>query len=195
MSGQLFTQYYLTEGIKPTIRSEVFRRQRMQAFRDRIRVCHFDALEDHQQPQRDCHRARTDPSRAGIARDGPTTCRSRAWPATRTYPTTCSSPSADAKARAAASRRPGSSATAEALVVEESKRFGLRLDARDEHDTVRARTPHGQILRYLSYGGIRLPMAAPRWGILTNGGVWRLYDRRARPRATGYFEVDLADSF
>ena len=29
-------------------------------------------------------------------------------------------------------------------------------------------------------------------GILTNGGVWRLYDYRARPRTTGYFEVDLA---
>ena len=72
----------------------------------------------------------------------------------------------------------------DALVVEESKRFGLPLDARDEHDLVRARTPHGQILRYLrtaedaSDGGAR-------WGILTNGGVWRLYDQRARPRATG----------
>ena len=31
-----------------------------------------------------------------------------------------------------------------------------------------------------------------RWGILTNGGVWRLYDHRARPRASGYFEADLA---
>ena len=30
-----------------------------------------------------------------------------------------------------------------------------------------------------------------RWGILTNGRVWRLYDNRARPRATAYFEVDL----
>ena len=30
-----------------------------------------------------------------------------------------------------------------------------------------------------------------RWGILTNGSVWRLYDYRARPRATAYFEADL----
>ena len=28
-------------------------------------------------------------------------------------------------------------------------------------------------------------------GILTSGGVWRLYDYRARPRSTGYFEADL----
>ena len=32
-----------------------------------------------------------------------------------------------------------------------------------------------------------------RWGILTNGSVWRLYDYRARPRASGYFEADLAE--
>ena len=30
-----------------------------------------------------------------------------------------------------------------------------------------------------------------RWGILTNGSIWRLYDRRARPRASGYHEIDL----
>ena len=29
--------------------------------------------------------------------------------------------------------------------------------------------------------------------MLTNGRVWRLYDYRARPRASGYFEADLAD--
>ncbi len=81
---------------------------------------------------------------------------------------------------------------ADALAVEESKRFDLPLDARDEDDLVRARTPHGQILRYLSTAESAADGGA-RWGILTNGGVWRLYDQRARPRATGYFEVDLAD--
>ena len=83
-------------------------------------------------------------------------------------------------------------ATATRSAVEESKRFGLPLDARDEHDVVRARTPHGQILRYLSTAE-NVSDGGARWGILTNGGVWRLYDRRARPRATGYFEIDLAD--
>ena len=60
----------------------------------------------------------------------------------------------------------------------------------DGDDRVRRSTPHRQILRYLltadnaSNGHIR-------WGILTNGAVWRLYDFRARPRATGFYEVDL----
>ena len=97
----------------------------------------------------------------------------------------------DSKNRAAGSRP--ELRYADALVIEESKRFGLALDARDEHDTVRARTPHGQILRYLRTAE-DAPEGGARWGILTNGGLWRLYDQRARPRATGYFEVDLADA-
>ena len=52
------------------------------------------------------------------------------------------------------------------------------------------------IYRHLRY----TPSALPGWvktdrrfGILTNGSVWRLYDRRARPRAGGFFEADLDD--
>ncbi len=84
-----------------------------------------------------------------------------------------------------------------ASVVEESKRFGLPLDARDSSDRVqvddsarRAGTPHGQILRYLSTADIESD-GRIRWGILTNGSVWRLYDHRSRPRASGYYEADL----
>ena len=78
------------------------------------------------------------------------------------------------------------------LIVEESKRFGLTLDARDKSDRVQASTPHGQILRYLSTADV-VSDSRIRWGILTNGSVWRLYDYRARPRATGYFEADLGE--
>ena len=53
-----------------------------------------------------------------------------------------------------------------------------------------AGTPHGQIFRYLSTAEIASENRI-RWGILTNGGVWRLYDCRSRPRASGYFEADL----
>ena len=102
-------------------------------------------------------------------------------------------PDARSKARAVTRSTPNQR-YGDALAVEESKRFGLPLDARDEHDVVRARSPHGQILRYLSTAE-NVSDGGARWGILTNGGVWRLYDQRARPRATGYFEVDLAEIF
>ena len=80
----------------------------------------------------------------------------------------------------------------DAVVVQESKRFALPLDARDQNDKVQAGTPHGQVLRYLSTADI-VSDGGIRWGMLTNGGVWRLYDHRARPRASGYFEADLED--
>ena len=80
----------------------------------------------------------------------------------------------------------------DAVAVGEHKRFGLALDARDEDGTGRARTPHGQILRYLSTADI-VSDGRVRWGVLTSGDVWRLYDHRTRPRASGYFEVDLND--
>ena len=78
----------------------------------------------------------------------------------------------------------------DALVVEESKRFGLPLDLRDPDSKNSSRTPHGQILRYLATAESETD-GDFRWGFLTNGGVWRLYDYRKRPRATGYYEADL----
>ena len=81
----------------------------------------------------------------------------------------------------------------DAIVIEESKRFNLSLDARNGDGGLRSRTPQGQILRYLSAAENESEDGI-RWGILTNGAVWRLYDYRARPRATGYFELDLASA-
>ncbi len=97
---------------------------------------------------------------------------------------------AESKAHAVAERN-ASDRFRYATVVEESKRFGLSLDSRDKTDKVQANSPHGQILRYLSTADIESESQI-RWGILTNGGIWRLYDYRARPRASGYYEADLA---
>ena len=100
---------------------------------------------------------------------------------------------ADAASKAQAAARANSQDRyLDALAIEESKRFGLLLDNRDGSDRVQRGTPHGQILRYLSTAE-SVTDGRIRWGILTNGGVWRLYDYRARPRASGYYEADLAD--
>ena len=80
----------------------------------------------------------------------------------------------------------------DALLVQESKRFGLALDSRNTDGKHRSRTPHGQILQYLSTAESRTD-GDLHWGVLTNGGVWRLYDYRARPRSTAYFEADLGE--
>ena len=84
----------------------------------------------------------------------------------------------ESKDRATAERNP-KHRFRHATVVQESKRFGLPLDKRQEDDDVRVRTPHGQILRYLLTADVESE-ANIRWGVLTNGKVWRLYDHRAR---------------
>ena len=100
---------------------------------------------------------------------------------------------ADAASKARATGRGNSDDRfQDALVVQESKRFGLALDQRDRTDGLRGGTPHGQMLRYLTSGDVASE-GRIRFGILTNGSVWRLYDRRARPRAGGFFEIDVAD--
>ena len=78
----------------------------------------------------------------------------------------------------------------DALLIEESKRFGLRLD--DREVTGQTSTPHRQILRYLATAETASE-GRIRWGMLTNGDTWRLYDYKARPRSTGYFEANLGN--
>ena len=103
---------------------------------------------------------------------------------------------AAAKARAAA-RSDSGGRYRDALAVAESKRFGLPLDRRDRAAAgegpagLRSGSPHGQMLRYLAAADVASD-GRIRWGILTDGAVWRLYDRRARPRAAGFFQTDAA---
>ena len=89
-------------------------------------------------------------------------------------------------AKQAAMRGGSSSAIRHAAAVVESKRLERELDAWDGQ----SETPARQIRRYLTTADIETD-GALRWGILTNGRMWRLYDQRARPRESGYFEADL----
>ena len=190
MSGQLFTHYFLTDGIKATAewKASLDKPEAFAAFRDGVRQ-KYEALS----PSADPNEAVTEQDlirhildllgwtdylpQQGAARN-------------EDIPDHLLFADAGAKRRAAAKKKPGGRYR-DALVVQESKRFGLALDAHDKDDKIRSGTPHGQILRYLSTAEIASE-GRIRWGILTNGGVWRLYDYHARPRASGYFEADLA---
>ena len=74
----------------------------------------------------------------------------------------------------------------QALAIQENKRLYLNLDTRGDQSS----SPHGQILRYLAAAD-DASLGKIRWGILTNGKMWRLYDYRTRPRATAYYQADL----
>jgi hypothetical protein len=73
-----------------------------------------------------------------------------------------------------------------ALAVGEAKRWGRDLGApeRDEDAAEKRQHPGAQIRRYLLDSNVR-------WGILTNGKLWRIYERERSRAGFRYYEVDL----
>ena len=191
MPGNLFTNYFLTEGIKATAewRTSISDSTAFAAFRNGVRQ-RYDALSGSQGPNEavtEQELIRPVLELLGWADYLPQQGTTR----NEDIPDYLLFTDAASKERAAGRANP-EERFRDAIVVEESKRFGLPLDARDRDTGRQSRTPHGQILRYLSTADIESESRI-RWGFLTNGGLWRLYDYRARPRATGYFEADIGE--
>ena len=191
MPGNLFTNYFLTEGIKATAewRASISDSTAFAVFRDGIRQ-RYDALSGSEGPNEavtEQELIRPVLELLGWADYLPQQGTTR----NEDIPDYLLFTDAASKERAAGRTIP-EERFRDAIVVEESKRFGLSLDARDRDAGRQSKTPHGQILRYLSTADIESESRI-RWGFLTNGGLWRLYDYRARPRATGYFEADLGE--
>ena len=189
MPGQLFTQYFLTEGIRHTAawHESVTGQEDFDAFRTALSDL-LNKVAAYQNPneavtEQDLIRPQLDllgwndylPQQGSDRNED--------------IPDHLLFADADSKSRAASAKL-ATQRYPDALAVAESKRFGLPLDARDHDDRGRASSPHAQLLRFLATADISSD-GRIRWGILTNGGIWRLYDRRARPRASGYHEIDL----
>ena len=189
MPGQLFTQYFLTDGVRhtPEWRASVAQPQAFTAFAGAVAE-RFKAFSRYDNPNESV--TEQDLIRPVLALLG-WDCNLPQQGAARNEDIPDHLLFADAASKArAASRRDSEARYRDALLIEESKRFGLPLDTRDATDKARSGTPHGQIRRYLSTAD-SITDGRIRWGILTNGAVWRLYDTRARPRASGYYEADL----
>ena len=185
MPGQLFTQYFLTDGIRATPERRA-QAPAFVAFRDAARRLFSDFAASHNpnetQTEQDLIRPLlqllgwTDDLPQQTSRGG------------EDIPDLLLFADPQAKTRAGASQ---ASPYLEALAVAELKRFRRPLDARGQGKGTRASAPHAQILRYLATADT-VTDGQLRWGILTNGSVWRLYDQKTRPRATAYYEADLA---
>ena len=191
MPGQLFTHDFLTHGIRatPEWRHSVAQPSAFAAFRDGIRS-RYEAFTKFHHP----NEAVTEQEliRPVLELLGWTDYLPQQGARRHEdVPDLLLFSDAGAKARAVKKRNP-TTRYPDALVVEESKRFGLPLDVRDRDDNVQVSSPHGQMLRYLSTSEI-ISDGSLRWGILTNGGTWRLYDHRCRPRASGYVEADVGE--
>ena len=191
MPGQLFTHYFLTDGIKTTPEWQVSddHPEAFAAFREGV-ARRYETLSRSADPNEAV--TEQDLIRPVLELLG--------WadylPQQRTagnedIPDHLLFADPGSKERASAERNAGARAGL-GIALEESKRFGLPLDERDREAGFHARSPHSQILRYLATAEIESESRV-RWGILTNGRVWRLYDYRSRPRASGYFEANLPD--
>ena len=189
MPGQLFTHYFLTDGIRttPEWRASVASPQEFASFRKGISGL-LDLFSSYSDPNEAV--TEQDLIRPVLELLGWTEyLAQQAAVGNEDIPDHLLFADESAKMSAAGKGKP-QDRYADALLVEESKRYGLPLDYRDVNDKIQASSPHGQILRYLSTAGVTTDDRI-RWGILTNGALWRLYDNRARPRASGFFQIDV----
>lgn len=76
------------------------------------------------------------------------------------------------------------------LSIVEAKRWGRPLDREIKGKKGEEGTPSSQIMRYLRRVDDRT-LGKLRWGILTNGRVWRLYYQGATSVAEDFLEIDL----
>ena len=77
------------------------------------------------------------------------------------------------------------------LAILEAKRWLRPLDRGDAGEPQDPGAPSSQMLRYLSRADVTSNRAV-KWGLLSNGAVWRLYWQDARSRAEEFFELDVA---
>ena len=189
MSGQLFTQYFLTDGIRAT--------QEWTAGAANFEAFHQElaSLWESFKPRQAQNEATTEQDLIRpllVALGWTDYLPQQGSQGNEDIPDHLLFSDAESKSRAGAKSHSQDSYV-DALLIEESKRFGLPLDRRDPGGRAQTSTPHGQILRYLSTADAESD-GRIRWGILTNGGVWRLYDHRTHPRATAYFETNLIEA-
>lgn len=104
-------------------------------------------------------------------------------------------PDSSAKSRALAESADTNRAR-HGIALVEAKRWQRVLDRNETQpgSTRKPRdfgAPSSQMLRYLSRADVMSDRQI-KWGMLTNGAVWRLYWQDARSRAEDFFEIDLA---
>lgn len=76
------------------------------------------------------------------------------------------------------------------LCIVEAKRWGRPLDRESKDQKGEEGTPSSQMLRYLRRVEDRT-QGKLRWGILTNGRLWRLYHHTGTGTSENYLEIDL----
>lgn len=191
MQGQLFTQDFLRFGVRETPPWQALEDAAVQAFEQRLRaifgdLAHDSTLNEAQTEQLVIERV--------LAELG--------WGADYLPQVNLSGKRredvpdillfADAQAKALALQEKHDDRRYQhGLALLEAKRWLRPLDRGDPSEPLDPTAPSSQMLRYLSRADVASDRAV-KWGLLTNGGTWRLYWQDARSRAEEFFEIDLA---
>jgi hypothetical protein len=191
MQGQLFSQDFLTRGVLETPPCEAFGDQMLAAFRTRLTDIFFglgadSVINEAQTEQLVIERVLRELGWGDdyLPQVNLSGRRGEDVPDVLLFPDAASRAAAIAETRDDRRYRHG-------LAILEAKRWLRPLDRGDSADALDPGAPSSQMLRYLSRADV-VSDRAVKWGVLTNGAVWRLYWQDARSRAEEFFEIDIA---
>ncbi|MDD5175629.1 MAG: Eco57I restriction-modification methylase domain-containing protein [Sterolibacterium sp.] len=191
MDGKLFSQDFLLDGIRSTPVWEKFSDDSLNIFIDHLKRIYAPLTADSQLNEANTEADIIERVLHLLGWNGLTLKQITASSTRREdVPDFLLLPNEDAKQSARAERR-DDRRYRHGIAILEAKRWMRPLDRGDATNRLDPGTPSNQILRYLSSVEVASERAV-RWGILTNGAVWRLYWQGARSRSEEFLELDLA---
>ncbi|HEY8706410.1 MAG TPA: hypothetical protein VIM34_00260, partial [Burkholderiaceae bacterium] len=190
MQGQLFTQDFLQRGIRDTPPWQALDEAALARFRDALNAVYAplradSALNEAQTEQLVIERVLVELGWGGdyLPQVNLSGKRREDVPDILLFPDAQAMQAARDEARDDRRYRHG-------VAVLEAKRWMRPLDRGDAAEATDPGAPSSQMLRYLSRADV-VSDRAVKWGLLTNGAVWRLYYQDARSRAEEFLEIDL----
>ena len=191
MQGQLFTQDFLQRGIRETPPYQSLDPAALTRFRDALHAVYAPLQADSQLNEAQTEQLVIEPVLAALGWGGHSMRQVNMSPKGREdVPDLLLF--ADAPAlQAARAEADEHRRYRHGQAMLEAKRWGRPLDRGDLLDARDPGAPSSQMLRYLSRADV-VSDRAVKWGLLTNGAVWRLYHQDARSRAEEFLEIDLA---
>jgi len=191
MQGQLFTQDFLLYGIRETEPYRALAQASLDAFVTRLRVIFQNLRADSTLNEAQTEQLLIEPMLQELGWTDATLPQVNLSGRRREdVPDILLFPNPEARAAALAEPR-DDRRYRHGIAILEAKRWLRPLDRGDASDAHDPGAPSSQMLRYLSRADVMSDRAV-KWGLLTNGGVWRLYWQDARSRAEEFFELDLA---
>ena len=191
MDGKLFSQDFLLDGIKTTPIWEALTDEALDIFSNDLKKIYAPLTADSQLNEANTEADIIEKVLDRLGWQDLTLKQVTASSARREdVPDFLLFPDAEAKHAARAEKR-DDQRYRHGIAILEAKRWMRPLDRGDATNRLDPGTPSNQILRYLSSVDVASDRAV-RWGILTNGAMWRLYWQGARSRSEEFLEIDLA---